>query len=77
MRWDGTSGNAIQNGVITEDDTGNLSQSASVSGASLSILTANTSNTASATAFHQCQVAGGTASDAYYVANINGGQAWS
>ncbi len=75
-RFDGTTGKIIQNGVVTEDDTGNISQSASVAGASLSILTANTSNTASATAFHQCQVAGSTASDAYYEANINGGQAW-
>lgn len=77
VRFDGTTGKLIQNGVITEDDTGNLSQSASVSGASLSILTSNTSNTASATAFHQCQVAGSTASDAYYEANISGGQAWT
>ena len=77
VRFDGTTGKLIQNGVITEDDTGNLSQSAAVSGASLSIQTINSSNTASATAFHQCQVAGSTASDAYYEANISGGQAWT
>ncbi len=75
-RFDGTTGKIIQNGVITEDDTGNLSQSAAVSGASLSITTANTSNTASATAFHRVQVAGSTASDAYYQADISGGQNW-
>lgn len=75
-RFDLTTGKIIQNGVITEDDTGNLSQSASVSGASLSITTANTSNTASATAFHRVQVAGSTASDAYYQADISGGQNW-
>lgn len=77
VRWDGAGGTTIQNGVVIEDDTGNLSQAASVSGASLSVLTSNTSNTASSTAFHQVQVAGATASDAYYVANISGGQAWS
>lgn len=77
VRFDGTTGKIIQNGVTTEDDTGNISQSASVSGASLSILTSNTSNTASATAFHQVQVAGSTASDAYFEANISGGQAWT
>lgn len=77
VRFDGTTGKIIQNGVITEDDTGNLVQSAAVSGASLSLQTLNTSNTASATAYHQTQVAGSTASDAYYIANISGGQAWS
>lgn len=77
VRFDGTTGKIIQNGVITEDDTGNLSQSAAVSGGSLSILTDNSSNTASATAFYQCQVAGSTASDAYFKANINGGQNWT
>ena len=76
-RFDGTTGKLIQNGVITEDDTGNLSQSASVSGASLSIQTLNTSNTASATAYHQVQVAGSTASDAYYLSNISAGQNWA
>lgn len=77
VRFDGTTGKLVQNGVITEDDTGNLSQSASVSGASLSMTTANTSNTASATAFHRVQVAGTTASDAYYQADISGGQNWT
>jgi hypothetical protein len=42
VRWDGITGTVIQDGVITEDNTGNLSQSASVGGASLSILTSNT-----------------------------------
>ncbi len=77
VRWSGTGGNAVLDGVVTEDNTGNLTQSASVSGGSLSILTANTSNTASATAFHNVQVAGSTASDAYYKAEISGGQAWT
>lgn len=77
VRWSGTNGDAVLDGVITEDNTGNLSQSAAVGGASLSILTSNTSNTASSTAFHQVQVAGATASDAYYAANISGGQAWT
>ena len=77
VRWDGTTGKLIQNGVITEDDTGNLSISAAVSGGSLSALVANTSNTASATAFFEAQVAGSTASDAYYRADISGGQAWT
>ncbi len=77
VRFDGTTGKLIQNGVITEDDTGNLSISAAVSGGSLSALVANTSNTASATAFYNAQVAGGTASDAYYKAEISGGQAYT
>lgn len=77
VRFDGTTGKLIQNGVITEDDTGNLSISAAVSGASLSSTVANTSNTASATAFYNAQVAGSTASDAYYKAEISGGQAWT
>lgn len=77
VRWSGTTGLVFQDGVITEDNTGNLSVTAAVSGASLSALVSNTSNTASATAFVQAKVAGSTADDAYYVANINGGQAWS
>ena len=77
VRWDGTTGKLIQNGVITEDDTGNLSISAAVSGGNLSALVANTSNTASATAFFEAQVAGATASDAYYRSDISGGQAWT
>ena len=77
VRFDSTTGKLIQNGVITEDDTGNLLQSAAVVGASLSTQTLNTSNTASATAYHQVQVAGSTAADAYYIANISGGQGYS
>lgn len=77
VRFDSTTGKLLQNGVTTEDDTGNLSTSASVSGSSLSYTIANTSNTASSTAFYNAQVAGATASDAYYKAEISGGQAWS
>ncbi len=77
VRFDGTTGKLIQNGVITEDDTGNLSVAAAVSGGNLSALISNTSNTASAQAFVQTQVAGSTAADAFYEANINGGQAWT
>jgi hypothetical protein len=77
VRFDLTTGKLIQDGVITEDDTGNLSISASVSGSSLSATVANTSNTASATAFYHAQVAGSTASDAYYRASINAGQSWT
>jgi len=77
VRFDGATGKIIQNGVITEDDTGNLSISAAVAGANLSCTVSNTSNTASAQAFYQAQVAGGTAADAYYVANISGGQGYS
>jgi len=77
VRFDLTTGKLIQNGVITEDDTGNLSITASVTGANLSAIVSNTSNTASAQAFYQAQVAGSTAADAYYVANISGGQGYS
>ena len=77
VRFDGATGKLIQNGVITEDDTGNLSISAAVSGGNLSCIVSNTSNTASSQAFYQAQVAGGTAADAYYVANISGGQGYS
>jgi len=54
-----------------------LLQSVAVSGASLSMVTTNTSNTASATAYHECIVAGGTASDAFFRSTISGGQSWS
>lgn len=77
VRFDGTTGKVLQNGVMVEDDTGNLLQQAAVSGASLSVITDNTSDTASATAFHQVQVAGSTASDAYFKANIAVGQSWT
>lgn len=77
VRWDGTGGTAIQNGVITEDDTGNLSVVASVSGGSLSTTVSNTSNTASATAHFDAVVAGGTAADAYFTSTITGGQTWT
>ena len=77
VRWSGVAGAAVLNGVVTEDNTGNLSQSTAVSGASLSMITANTSNTASATAYHKVQVAGATASDAYFQSEISGGQAWT
>ena len=76
-RFDNTTGKLIQNGVITEDDTGNLSISAAVSGGNLSCIVSNTSNTASAQAFYQAQVAGSTAADAYYVANISAGQGYA
>ena len=74
--YDGTTGRLVKNGVVTQDSTGNISQSTAVSGASLSILTSNTSNTANATAFYAVRVAGSTASDAYYQANITSGQSW-
>lgn len=76
-RWDSTTGKVLQNGVITEDDTGNLSITASVSGGSLSATVSNTSNTASATAHFDAIVAGGTASDAYFSSTVTGGQAWT
>jgi hypothetical protein len=77
VRFDGATGKIIQNGVITEDDTGNLSITAAVSGGDLSAIVSNTSNTASARAFYQAQVAGSTASDAFIETNISGGQAWT
>lgn len=55
---------------------GDVSQVASLSGASLVVLTSNTSNTASAQAYHQCQIAGATAGDAFFQANITSGQSW-
>lgn len=77
VRFDGTTGKLVQNGVITEDDTGNLSITAAVSGGSLSATVSNTSNTASATAHFDAIVAGGTADDAYFSSTITGGQAWT
>lgn len=56
---------------------GNLVSLSSTSGASISNSVIHTSNTASSTAFHNAQVAGGTASDAYYKAEIASGQAWT
>lgn len=76
-RYDTTAGAVLQNSVPTIDDIGNLSISAAVSGASLSATVANTSNTASATAFYNAQVAGSTAADAYYKVEISGGQAYT
>lgn len=77
VRWDGTGGTAVQNGVITEDDTGNLTQSASVSGAALSITTSNTSNTASSVAKNQLTVAGTSAGDAFQTFTVSGTTNWS
>lgn len=77
VRFDLTTGKLIQNGVITEDDTGNLSIVASVSSGSLSAVVSNTSNTASATAHVDTTVAGGTAADAYFASIITGGQTWT
>ena len=47
------------------------------SGADVSTMMFNSSNTANSTAFFQALVAGATASDAFYIANINGGVAWA
>lgn len=76
-RFDGTTGKLIQNGVITQDDTGNLSVAAAVSAGSLSILVSNTSNTTQATVFIKAMVAGSTADDPYFQAGISGGQFYS
>lgn len=54
-----------------------LSVSLSASGAAVTSLLANTSNTASATALDHVQVAGATASDAMYRVSISGGQAYT
>lgn len=56
---------------------GSFTLSKAASGADVSFNVINTSNTASSTAVIQAQVAGSTASDAYYVATIDGGNDWS
>lgn len=76
-RFDLTTGKLIQNGVITQDDNGNLLASNAQSGANLTSTVSNTSNTASSQAGFIAQVAGTTAADAFYRANINGGQNWT
>jgi len=54
-----------------------LTVSASSSGATVSGLVANTSNTAGSKALHSVQVAGSTADDAYYQAGISGGNTFA
>lgn len=77
VRFDGTTGKLIQNGVITEDDTGNLSITASVSGATLSATISNTSNTASSNANSQITVGGTSAGDAQTTYTVSGTTNWS
>lgn len=77
VRFDSTTGKLIQNGVITEDDTGNLSITASVSGASLSATISNTSNTASSNALLQTTVAGTSAGDAIHTFTVTSGNSAS
>lgn len=77
VRFDSTTGKLIQNGVITEDDTGNLSVTASVSGATLSTTVSNTSNTASSNALQQVTVAGTSAGDAFTTYTVAGTTNWS
>lgn len=72
VRFDLTTGKLIQNGVITEDDTGNLSIAASVSGGSLSATVSNTSNTASATAHFDAVTGGASSGDPYFGLSISG-----
>lgn len=76
-RFDGTTGKLIQNGVITEDDTGNLSVAAAVSGATLSATVSNTSNTASSNAAYFATVAGTTANDAFVQYAVSGTTTWT
>ncbi len=77
VRFDGTTGKLIQNGVTTEDDTGNISQAAAVSGANLSYTLSNTSNTASSNALQQLTVAGTSAGDAFTTYTVSGTTNWS
>ncbi len=77
VRFDGTTGKLIQNGVITEDDTGNLSIAASVSGATLSATISNTSNTASSNATQFITVAGTSAGDAQVQYAVAGTTTWT
>ncbi len=77
VRWDGTTGKLIQNGVTIEDDTGNISQSVAVSGGTLSYTLANSSNTASAQAKQVISVGGGTADDAFQTFTVTGVTNWS
>lgn len=54
-----------------------LTLSAAASGAAVTAVVSNSSNTASATALHHVQVAGSTADDAMYRASISGGASWT
>lgn len=77
VRFDSTTGKLIKNGVITEDNTGNLSITASVAGATLSTTISNTSNTASSNALSQHTVAGTSAGDAFSTYTVAGTTNWS
>lgn len=87
LRLDGnTVSSTDTNGDVTiePNGTGNINlssdavlQSEAAAGVSVSYSLINSSNTASATAFYNAQVAGATASDAYYKAEVASGQAWT
>lgn len=57
--------------------TGNVTLTNAAASTNRSLIVDNTSNTANSNSFCESQVAGGTAGDAYFVADINLGQAWS
>lgn len=76
-RYDGTTGKLIQNSVPTIDNTGNVSITAAVSGANLSLTLNNTSNTASSQAFQNIVVGGGTAADPFTTYTVTGATNWS
>lgn len=76
-RFDGTTGKIIQNSTVTIDDTGNITDSNSAAGATLSMTLSNTSNTASSNALHQVTVAGTSAGDAFTTYTVSGTTNWS
>ncbi len=76
-RFDGTTGKLIQNSTVTIDDTGNITDSNSAAGATLSMTLSNTSNTASSNALHQVTVAGTSAGDAFTTYTVSGTTNWS
>lgn len=56
---------------------GSITLAKSISGSDISFITSNLSNTASSTANIEALVAGSSAGDPYFTANINGVQAWA
>lgn len=76
-RYADVSGLLIENSLVLIDDTGNISQTASVGGATLSNTTSNTSNTASSHAQQLIQVGGTSAGDPYTTWGISGGDSFS
>lgn len=71
------SGSTLTVAMASPYGDGSFSFSRSAAGATNTLTVENTSNTASSNALQELTVAGTSAGDAYYKAQISGGQAWT